>query len=533
MARNIDEFVTPTEHATIDHTGIPGVGGGAATIVGAQVLFAADDPGATGTLFSLPANTMTADGQSLDIELLIGTGDGSPTSWTFDLGPSTLITWASLPTAPSQDNIANVKLMIIRTSATTATVTYEAKLTRDDVSIGSGFDTVISGSQDGVATVWANALDIASGFSGGTNEFIRNMRVLKWPASGALGVTGIGSDTLPVGVIVPFGATVASIPSGFLPCDGTAVSRVAEAELFAIIGETWGIGDGATTFNLPDLRHKSIIGLNDGTLPAGADGGFTTRNLADTGGAETVSHSHASGTYSGAASGSTQTVDNNLDGSTVPVSDPSHTHAITGTSGSDNSTNLPPFAICPYIIKSRQLGGGVGVTAQANGGSLEGVQPTLNFIPSGGAGVSVVEDVGNSRLDITISAPAATTDTAYATGRTQTGSIPSGAGGPYSVSSSWTGAAFTPHGMILLTGSTTDGFAAIGFVAATTSGVVTEAHLSWTGVPTIGTGSSLATFGGSAILSATPASNNWDVTRSGTTGNAWSYASMVLGRVDV
>ena len=52
-------------------------------------------------------------------------------------------------------------------------------------------------------------------------------------------------------------------------------------------------------------------------------------------------------------------------------------------------------------------GGGPSVQAQNNGGAVQGPQPTLNFIPSGGAGVSVVEDGGMNRIDITISAPSA------------------------------------------------------------------------------------------------------------------------------
>ena len=48
---------------------------------------------------------------------------------------------------------------------------------------------------------------------------------------------------------------------------------------------------------------------------------------------------------------------------------------------------------------------GVGTKGQNNSGPLQGPRPTLNFIPSGGAGVSVVENVGQNRIDITISAP--------------------------------------------------------------------------------------------------------------------------------
>ncbi|MBR6408974.1 MAG: tail fiber protein [Alphaproteobacteria bacterium] len=57
--------------------------------------------------------------------------------------------------------------------------------------------------------------------------------------------------SLPSGVILPFGGS--SAPTGFLICDGSAVSRTDYADLFDVIGTTYGSGDGSTTFNLPNL----------------------------------------------------------------------------------------------------------------------------------------------------------------------------------------------------------------------------------------------------------------------------------------
>lgn len=64
----------------------------------------------------------------------------------------------------------------------------------------------------------------------------------------------------------------ATPPSGWLVCDGSAVSRTTYATLFAAIGTTWGTGDGSTTFNLPDLRGRAPIG-------AGTGSGLTARTL--------------------------------------------------------------------------------------------------------------------------------------------------------------------------------------------------------------------------------------------------------------
>lgn len=70
----------------------------------------------------------------------------------------------------------------------------------------------------------------------------------------------IGGST-PTGAIEVFAMTTA--PTGWLKCNGAAVSRTTYAALFAAIGTTFGVGDGATTFNLPDLRGEFVRGWDD------------------------------------------------------------------------------------------------------------------------------------------------------------------------------------------------------------------------------------------------------------------------------
>ncbi len=70
-----------------------------------------------------------------------------------------------------------------------------------------------------------------------------------------------------------------SLPSGFLLCDGSAVSRTTYAALFAIISTTYGVGNGSTTFNLPDLRGRCPVGVGRGS-------GLRGRNLGDSAGEE-------------------------------------------------------------------------------------------------------------------------------------------------------------------------------------------------------------------------------------------------------
>lgn len=116
-------------------------------------------------------------------------------------------------------------------------------------------------------------------------------------------------DSTPVGAIQAFAGTTA--PTGWLMAGGQAVSRTTFSGLFAVIGTTYGVGDGSTTFNLPDLRGRTIAGEDDmgGTaanrLTAGGSG-ITGTTLGATGGAEThtlteaqmPSHTHIQNAHS-------------------------------------------------------------------------------------------------------------------------------------------------------------------------------------------------------------------------------------------
>lgn len=80
-----------------------------------------------------------------------------------------------------------------------------------------------------------------------------------------------GDAFIPVGTYIQFAGS--SAPGGYLACDGTAVSRTTYADLFAVISTTYGVGNGSTTFNLPDARGLVMVG-------AGAHGTMTRANAA-------------------------------------------------------------------------------------------------------------------------------------------------------------------------------------------------------------------------------------------------------------
>ena len=75
-------------------------------------------------------------------------------------------------------------------------------------------------------------------------------------------ILAISSAQMPPGFVAPFAGATA--PAGWLECNGAAVSRSTYAALFAAIGTIHGVGDGATTFNLPDTRGEFIRGHDHG-----------------------------------------------------------------------------------------------------------------------------------------------------------------------------------------------------------------------------------------------------------------------------
>ena len=103
-------------------------------------------------------------------------------------------------------------------------------------------------------------------------------------------------QAVPTGSVHVMATTTA--PSGYLKCNGAAVSRTTYADLFAIIGTTWGEGDGSSTFNVPDLRGEFVRGWDDSK---GTDSG---RSFASSQGDNNKQHNHtASATSSVSDSG--------------------------------------------------------------------------------------------------------------------------------------------------------------------------------------------------------------------------------------
>lgn len=204
----------------------------------------------------------------------------------------------------------------------------------------------------------------------------KNVEDFATAAQGAKADAAVG---VPIGASIFWNST-ANIPAGFLKENGAAISRTTYAELFAIIGTTFGAGNGSTTFNLPDSRAEFIRGLDDGR---GVD---TGRTLGSSQADQNEAHTHSvSGSISGTAAsagshahnlrgvnttalaqsdlagaaasnaaGVAATRAQNGSGSGLVVADGAHTHGVSGTmsgtAASSGGTEARPRNVSKLVL---------------------------------------------------------------------------------------------------------------------------------------------------------------------------------------
>lgn len=176
-------------------------------------------------------------------------------------------------------------------------------------------------------------------------------------ASKKVQLVNLMKQFLSPGIIVPFGGS--SAPTNWLLCNGALVSRATYANLFAVIGTTYGAGDGSTTFALPDLRQR---------FPLGKAASGTGSTLGSSGGE--IDHTHGLDTVTAIAriamvadSGASTIHMNRRTGLTAwtATHDNATSLAFNGSSTSktsgatlqgDTDTENPPYLVVNYIIKT-------------------------------------------------------------------------------------------------------------------------------------------------------------------------------------
>ena len=216
-------------------------------------------------------------------------------------------------------------------------------------------------------------VDESQGFlkvpSGGitSNELATNSVTSDKIVDGAVTSAKLNSDAIsslmPTGTVLPYAGINA--PTGYLFCDGDAISRSTYSDLFDVIQTTYGVGDNSTTFNIPDLRGRVIAGQDDmgGTSAdrlTGLSGGVNGDNLGATGGSEThlltsaesglPAHRHtvSDSNNSGTTVGSWAFGDEG-DGTEESVNE---TNDVTAQNASSAHNNIQPTIILNYIIKT-------------------------------------------------------------------------------------------------------------------------------------------------------------------------------------
>lgn len=135
----------------------------------------------------------------------------------------------------------------------------------------------------------------------------------------------------------------ASVPAGWLLCDGAAVSRTTYAALWTAIGTTHGAGNGSTTFNVPDLRGRVPVGSGQGV-------GLTNRNPGNKFGGELLqAHVHPQVVTANPGLGTGVRADYVLDGSALGTYPQG---ANTGNAGGGTSENMQPSTVVVFVIKT-------------------------------------------------------------------------------------------------------------------------------------------------------------------------------------
>lgn len=179
-------------------------------------------------------------------------------------------------------------------------------------------------------------------------------------------VDTVGTTSAPPGAITAFAAS--SPPTGWLTCDGTAVSRTSYAALFAVIGTTWGIGDGSTTFNLPDLRGQFLRGFDSRATATSKDttliSGITTSGNSTVSGINNTTYLYAGMPISGTGISAGTTISSVSTNSVVLSANATATSPTLGTGATTNTSRTVTVSSTSTLSVGQAISG-TGIPAGA------------------------------------------------------------------------------------------------------------------------------------------------------------------------
>ena len=234
---------------------------------------------------------------------------------------------------------------------------------------------VLIGTYDSLFPIASLPVSIYNGGTGATT------------AAGARANLGLGTFLVPTGSVIMWPSNTS--PTNWKICNGDAISRVTFVDLFSLIGTTFGVGDGSTTFNIPDYRDRMPFGA--GAVAIGATGGSAnavvvshnhggvtgnqsvnhTHTVSGTTGNNSIDHVHAYNKVDSVGTGGNITISEGTSWSftsgetsgqnanhthtfsaTTANNSVDHTHSIATDGVSGTNANLPPYLGINFIIKT-------------------------------------------------------------------------------------------------------------------------------------------------------------------------------------
>lgn len=267
-----------------------------------------------------------------------------------------------VPTANTSSNLGSIGMQF-------NTLHSRSAIVNNTLNVGTNATIGGTATIGGAASITGN-LNLTGNLIGSATTISVSSTTGALVLSGGAGIAGnlnvggvVTTPTMPIGTSntavattafvqnnsVPSGSLMmwptASAPTGYLLCNGSAVSRTTYAALFAVLGTAFGVGDNSTTFNLPNYTNR---------VPVGAGGLYAVAATGGSKDATVVSHTH-----------------------TATVTDPGHNHQISSSGYSGGASFGGPTSGTGVATTTATTGISVGISTTGSSGTDANMQPYL------------------------------------------------------------------------------------------------------------------------------------------------------------